>query len=148
MTFDVRSKTPFGPFTSPELLDLKAPPAVHTAQGRIAAWNKEHNPGLTGNHAGLARQPIKGKAGPPQYEVQNCSASHLVIWRELSSERDPAICLCGCRLCCTRFLSAQGPSTPLPISPATSVLHVMSPSSGSCYKLACLGLCRCSMSTC
>ena len=92
MTFDARSKTPFGPFRSPELLDLKAPPAVHTAQGRIAAWNKEHNLDVTEHHVGINRQPIKGKAGPAQYEVQHCSASQLDKWRLTLVGKNAAIC--------------------------------------------------------
>lgn len=72
MTFEVRCKTPYGPFSSPELLDIKAPPAVHTAQGRIAAWNREHNLDVAEQHIGT-RQPFKGKAGPAQYEVHYSS---------------------------------------------------------------------------
>lgn len=68
MSFELRCKTPFGPFSSPQLLDLEAPAAVHTAQSRIAAWNREHNLDVAQQHMGT-RQPIKGKAGPAQYEV-------------------------------------------------------------------------------
>ena len=71
MAFEVRCKTAFGPFSSPELLDLKAPPAVHTAQSRIAAWNRGHNLDVA-EHVGT-RQPIKGRAGPAQYEVHYSS---------------------------------------------------------------------------
>ena len=71
MTFEVRCKTPFGPFSSPELLDLKAPAAVHTAQGRISAWNREHI--NVAEHNVETRQPIRGKVGPAQYEVHYSS---------------------------------------------------------------------------
>ena len=69
MAFEVRCKTPFGPFTSPELLDFKAPPAVHTAQGRVASWNREHNLNVIEHHQD-GRTSTRSKAGAAQYEVQ------------------------------------------------------------------------------
>ena len=67
MAFDVRCRTPYGPFSNPELLDLKAPAAVHTAQGRIAEWNKEHS--LNVADQPHLRQSTRAKAGAAQYEV-------------------------------------------------------------------------------
>ena len=91
MTFEVRCKTPVGPFSSPEMLDLKAPPAVHTAQGRIAAWNREHNLNVAEQHVGTC-QPIRGKAGPAQYEVHHSSdlCHRTVLCRQLQVSCLPA----------------------------------------------------------
>ena len=99
MTFEVRCKTPFGPFSSPELLDFKAPPAVHTAQGRIAVWNREHNLDVSEQHVG-ARQPIRGKAGPAQYEVHHSSQ----VVSSNCPVQTAASFMPGCRLCCKKSL--------------------------------------------
>ena len=142
MAFEVRCKTPFGPFSSPELLDLKAPPAVHTAQSRIAAWNKEHNLDVA-EHVNT-RQPIKGRAGPAQYEVHY--SSRLSTWCSYV-RHTPASTTSGCRLCCKRYSSALALCTYLPTSPATSVLYVTLLSSSSCCRQAFFVRCRYSQST-
>jgi len=70
MAFELRCKTPYGPFSSPELLDIKAPPAVHTAQTRIADWNREHNFNVAERHP-HARGATRPQVGAAQYEVQH-----------------------------------------------------------------------------
>ena len=73
MAFEIRCKTPYGPFSSPELLDIKAPPAVHTAQSRIADWNKEHNLNVVERHP-RARGATRPQVGAAQYEVHHSFA--------------------------------------------------------------------------
>ncbi|DBA77071.1 TPA: hypothetical protein ACH3X1_009658 [Trebouxia sp. C0004] len=68
MAFELRCKTPYGPFSSPELLDIKAPPAVHTAQNRIADWNREHNLNVAERHP-HARGATRPQVGAAQYEA-------------------------------------------------------------------------------
>ncbi len=70
MAFEIRCKTPYGPFSSPELLDIKAPPAVHTAQSRIADWNREHNLNVAERHP-HTRGATRPHVGAAQYEVQH-----------------------------------------------------------------------------
>ncbi|DBA69844.1 TPA: hypothetical protein ACH3X2_012558 [Trebouxia sp. C0005] len=68
MAFEVRCKTPYGPFSSPELLDIKAPPAVHIAQSRIADWNREHNLNVAERHPHV-RGATRPRVGAAQYEA-------------------------------------------------------------------------------
>lgn len=78
MAFELRCKTPYGPFSSPEQLDIKAPPAVHTAQSRIAEWNREHHTNVA-HHPHDARLATRSKVGAAQYEVQHCSACQPIF---------------------------------------------------------------------